>query len=295
MSTTEEKQLPAAIQQAGITDQLMQSWSQLEKMAGVMVQSGFCADAKDLNQAMFKIMYGMELGVGPIAAMTGIFITKQGNVVKPALSANLMAALIKKSPKYRIEFLEQSAQACRIKLWEHGKPAGHWEFTIEDAKQADLLSGPNAHNWRKYPKNMLFARCISNVFRQGCGDLTGGNPTYTPEEQNIVVAEDGDIEESHYEEQEPEFITPLDDAPICTPIQRAEFLEDIKAFGWSKKMIIEELQKRYPGVFDFKRLEESLNARFTVPMRDALRRDIKDEYERMSNDEAFAAATRDVE
>ena len=40
-------------------------------------------------------------------------------------------------------------------------------------------------NWRKYPKNMLFARAISNGVKWHCPDVMNGQPVYTPDEMGL--------------------------------------------------------------------------------------------------------------
>jgi len=60
------------------------------KLGEVLARSGFFADTRDAAQAVTKILGGRELGIGPIASMTGVYIVK-GRV---AIGANLMAAEI---------------------------------------------------------------------------------------------------------------------------------------------------------------------------------------------------------
>ena len=52
-----------------------------------LAASGYFQDAREAAQAAVKVMAGEELGLGPIAAMTGIHIVKG----KVTLSANLIA------------------------------------------------------------------------------------------------------------------------------------------------------------------------------------------------------------
>jgi hypothetical protein len=52
------------------------------------------------------------------------------------------------------------------------------------------LSGDN---WKRYPRNMLFARCISNAARWFCPSVFGG-PVYTPDELGAAVdPEEGNV------------------------------------------------------------------------------------------------------
>jgi hypothetical protein len=160
----------------------------LMTLGRVLAQSGYFADARDAAQAIVKVLAGRELGVGPIASMTGIYIV-QG---RPTLSASLMAAMIKRSGRYdyRVERLDNTA--CVLRIYDRGEEIGVSSFTLQDAATAELTTGRNAHSWRHYPRNMLFARAISNAVRFYCPDLFVA-PVYTPEELGAEVDETGDI------------------------------------------------------------------------------------------------------
>lgn len=152
----------------------------------VMAASGFFKDAAGQAQAIVKILAGRELGFGAVASMTGIFIVKE----KVTLSANLMAAAIKRSGKYNYRVRSIGPTACRLEFFEGGESVGISEFTIEKAKAAGLVNNPT---WQKFPENMLFARAISNGARWYAPDIFGG-PTYTPDELGAEVdGETGEI------------------------------------------------------------------------------------------------------
>lgn len=146
-------------------------------LGALLASSGYFADVKEMSQAVVKILTGREMGIGPMASMSGIYVI-QG---KPSLSANLMASTIKRSGKYDYRIREHTNEICRIEFFQSGESLGESTFTIEDAKQAESLSGKNAHSWKKFPRNMLFARAMSNGARFFTPDIFGG-PVYDPEE-----------------------------------------------------------------------------------------------------------------
>lgn len=156
----------------------------------VLAQSGYFQDARGAAQAVVKILAGQEIGFGPIAAMTGINIIKG----KVAPSANILAAAVKRSEKYDYIVNAHDDEQCVITFWQHsptGEKAeiGISSFTKKDAIQAGLTDG----NWKKYPRNMMFARAMSNGARWFCPDILGG-PIYTPEELGAIVdGETGEI------------------------------------------------------------------------------------------------------
>ncbi len=151
----------------------------------VLAQSGYFSDAKEAGQAVVKVLAGQELGFGPIASMTGIYIVK-GRVT---LSANLMAAAIKRSGRYTYDVLEHTDKICTIQFSEGNKILGQSTFTKEDAAKAKL----SGDAWSKYPRNMLFARALSNGAKWYTPDIFGG-PIYTPDELGAVVdGETGEV------------------------------------------------------------------------------------------------------
>ena len=162
-------------------------------LGNVLAASGFFADSKGGAQAAVKVMAGQELGFGPIASMTGIYIVK-GRVT---LSANLMAAAIKRHPHYTFRVKEHTAEVCSIDFIEDGEVIGTSTFTMQDAKDAGLAG---SETYKKFPKNMLYARALSNGAKWYCPDVFGGGPMYTPDELTDAVTYDADGTITHVEE-----------------------------------------------------------------------------------------------
>lgn len=175
---------------------LSPEYAEIMVLGKVLQMSGYFTDVRDQAQAVTKILYGRELGFSPIIAMSGIHIIEG----KPALSANLLAATIKRSGKYNYRVKEWDDQHCVITFKE--KVEGKWEdvgdssFSIEDAKRARVkfegAKGPSG--WTKFPKAMLFARALSQGERAYCPDVSACT-LYVPEELGAVVNENGDVAE----------------------------------------------------------------------------------------------------
>ncbi len=173
-------------------------FNEMQLVARAMATSGFFQDTKQESQAIVKVLAGREMGLGPFASMTGIHII-QG---RPALSANLIATLIKNDPRYNYKVLQLDEKACSIDFYENGEKIGNSTFTLEDAKKAQTK------NLDKFPKNMLFARAISNGAKWYTPGIFGGNPVYTPEELGASIDQDGNVIEGAFVE------TP---APVSKP------------------------------------------------------------------------------
>jgi hypothetical protein len=154
--------------------------------------------------------------------MTGVYIVK-GRVT---LSANLIAAAIKRYRAYDfrvrtltndaadVVFLDtagscttcggagqlqdgQAVKVCRECMGTGLFPLGSSEFTMADARTAGLASGDN---WKKFPRNMLFARAISNGAKFFTPDVFAGAPIYTPDELGAEIdPETGELVGEHFE------------------------------------------------------------------------------------------------
>ena len=146
----------------------------LERFCGAAVKSGFFKDARDMAQALIKVQYGMEIGVSPVAAMNGIHVIEG----KMAVSASLIASKIQSSGRFSYRVRRLDDEACEIEFMEHGKVIGLSAFTAKDAAAADLVGKAM---WKKYRRNMLFSRAISNAQKWYAPGLFGGS-VYTPEE-----------------------------------------------------------------------------------------------------------------
>jgi len=158
----------------------------LGTLGEMLARSGYFTDARDAAQCVVKVLAGKELGFGPVASMTGVYIVKG----KVSLSANLMAAAVRRSGRYTFKVNVLTPTNCEIEFFEvlGGKreSLGVSSFSLADAQKA------GTQNLDKFARNMLYARAMSNGVKWYCPDVTGG-PVYTPEEMGERVNEDGEI------------------------------------------------------------------------------------------------------
>jgi len=152
----------------------------------VFFRSGLFSDIKSVHQAVVKIIAGQEMGISPMAAMNGIHII-QG---KPVVGAGLMAARIKSFGKYDYNVIEHDDKICSIEFKQGNKTLGTSTFTIEDAKKS------GTKNLDKFPRNMLFARAMSNGVKWYTPDIYE-QPVYVPEEMDFAEAKP-EITEAQY-------------------------------------------------------------------------------------------------
>jgi hypothetical protein len=199
------------------------SFQDIMSIGKAFAESGMFADIKSAAQAVVKIQAGQELGIAPFAAMSGIHII-QG---KPTVGAGIMAAKVKASGKYDYEVVQMDEKVCSLDFFQGKKKLGNSKFTIDDAKKA------NTKNMDKFPKNMLFARAMSNGVRWYTPDIFT-SPVYTPEEMQGVT-----------EDIPHDDVTPPAAPPQKQPLGDKAFTQAIERIKSGEHQLIDKLKETY--------------------------------------------------
>ena len=156
---------------------------------------------------------------------------------KPAMTGLLLAAMVKKSKRYRYKVLRSDNKGCSIQFLEwvdrKWEEIGVSDFTETEASLAGLLHGPNV-NWKKYPKAMYFWRAMSQGVRMFAPDALAGFCCHLVEEvePNVPVNEDG---------------VPIVEAiPVSRlDLQRVtDILRECRRTGTNPQRVVEFFQKR---------------------------------------------------
>lgn len=156
-------------------------------LAALLYESAVFEGVSTAAQAFVKILAGMEVGVGPIRAMSSLDVINE----KVVMDAPLMASLILRSDRHTYHVEQHDEKRCKIDFFRDGKLIGTSEFTIEDAREAGLTK---SLQWPTLARDMLFARAIGNGARWFCPEVFGGS-VYTPEELDAVADDDDDGED----------------------------------------------------------------------------------------------------
>lgn len=219
------------IEGGGIAERPTFDLAETQQIGAIFVKSGFFKDTKDASQAIVKIMAGAELGLGPMASMAGIYIVKG----KVSLSANLMAAAVRRSRRYDYKLRTLTAEICSIEFFEGKESLGFSEFTMKEAiagkltqdYDQDTKQWKDKATWKNFPKNMLFSRAMSNGVKWYCPELTSG-PAYTPDELGVEEDYDGNPVIAH--NTEPTSANIKREYPELKPVKTAaEEIAEIKA------------------------------------------------------------------
>jgi hypothetical protein len=170
-----------------------------QRRARAYAASKYWPDAATLAQALVKIEAGRELGLPAIVAMSEVHVI-QG---KPTLGAGALATLVKNSGRYDYRVVELTDERCVLRFVDvQAGDLGESVFTMDDARKAGLAG---RSTWRQYPRNMLFARALSNGVAWFCPDVTTGR-VYVPDELDgigAVLEEPAKVAEPAADEAEP--------------------------------------------------------------------------------------------
>lgn len=140
---------------------------------------------------MACILYGRELGIGPMQALQSIAVIEG----KPSAAPELMRALILRAG-HTLEVLASPTEATiEGKRCDNGSHAVV-TFSLQDAVRAKLVQlkdgkpfarsqSGKALPWETYTEDMLVARATSRIARRLFSDVISG-VSYTPEEMSSV-------------------------------------------------------------------------------------------------------------
>jgi len=158
------------------------SWKVAQKIANTpFVPTAFRGKPESVYAA---VLYGEELGLGPMQSLTQIHVIEG----KPSLAPEGMRALVLKAG-HRID-----VKVCmndEVILYGRRADSGSEatvRWTMKDAQLAGL-AGRGA--WKTYPRAMLLARATSELCRMLFADVVAGL-SYTPEEAASIAGSDWD-------------------------------------------------------------------------------------------------------
>jgi len=153
------------------------TWKTAQKIANTaFVPTAFRGKPESVFAA---ILYGEELGLGPMQSLNSIHVIEG----KPSMSPELMRGLVARAG-HRVDVKESSAE--RVVLFGKRADTGSEAtvtWSMKDAQNAGL-AGRGA--WKTYPRAMLLARATSELCRMLFADVVAGL-SYTPEEAASIA------------------------------------------------------------------------------------------------------------
>lgn len=273
-----------------ILDISQEEYKRLQAFAESLAQSNMTAyyrngkngptlTAFDLFSKMLK---GMELGMEPMAALDALYYERG----KWAMHAQDMLGLVSASGLLEdMKVVQNDGEACIIKV----KRAGYseyttFEFTLSEAREAEILKNDKTGNWKKRPAVMLWHRCTSKMCRglfndvvQGTyvigelSDSDGGNPdeiATTPEpprrengsDKALNLNTDKPKEKAKKAETKPEAKPEVSDEEKEADViekRKVKLAEIRESLGWDKSKLAAMLKEH-----GFKNLRVDFRDRF---------------------------------
>lgn len=130
------------------------------------------------------ILYGAEIGIGPMQALSKVDIVKG----RPAPRAELARALALAAGH---ELWVDESTNTRVKVSGRRRNSDHVmsvTWTMDDVKKAGIAN----QNYAKYPRQMLLARASAELVRQLCPDALGGISLFAEEADDLEPATPAD-------------------------------------------------------------------------------------------------------
>lgn len=162
-----------------------QEFELMQRMAKAYAHSGLFNLESNTALALAVLLKAWGLGIPVTQAFEFFHIMSK----KISVSANGQAYLLKRAGfDYKVIKLDDTV--CILEIYNpHGEHLGESSFSMKDAEKAELTVGKSSGNWRKYPRNMMFARAISNALTFYAPEATGGSPAYTEDELSNGASE----------------------------------------------------------------------------------------------------------
>jgi len=131
-------------------------WERIVRFSQFAAASGLYGEETELDLAM-KALVGTALGLSIATSFQALQKIRNGINIP----AELQRALVRRAG-YRIRQVELTYESCTLQLVvaATGELVGESTYTMDDAGKAKLLGN---ETWHKYRKNMLFARCTTDL------------------------------------------------------------------------------------------------------------------------------------
>ena len=157
----------------------------------LLLKSGMLPSHLKTPAAVFMIIRtGEEYGFSPLRSVN-MFDFINGRV--SPRSAALQSIAQANGGKFTV--INSSNDSLTVRAERSNGWKEECTFSMADAKSAGL----GGNNWQKYPKDMMYARCVARLCRHGWADIIGGLNSVEEQEDAIQSAS---VEVVQTEEQE---------------------------------------------------------------------------------------------
>lgn len=154
---------------------------------------------------------GAALGLEPLQSLASIAVING----RATLSADLMAAVIRRAG-HTLRIVENSPESVTAILIRADDKTFKFEVTWDKNKAMKAGLWGQRGPWSQYPAQMLRARAITEVARQGASEVLMGM-IYSPEDFNATITDTGEVVESQIVNDTPAKPTAAPQNPTAKP------------------------------------------------------------------------------
>ena len=157
---------------------------------------------------------GAALGLEPLQALASIAVING----RATLSSDLMAAVIRRAG-HTLRIVENNPESVTATLIRADDKTFKFEVTWDKDKAAKAGLWGQKGPWSQYPTQMLRARAITEVARQGASEALMGM-IYSPEDFGATITDTGEVLEAEIVDETPAHAKPKPAAkPAAAPKQ----------------------------------------------------------------------------
>lgn len=154
---------------------------------------------------------GASLGLEPLQALASIAVING----RATLSSDLMAAVIRRAG-HTLRIVENSHESVTATLIRADDKTFKFEVTWDKDKAVKAGLWGQRGPWSQYPAQMLRARAITEVARQGASEVLMGM-IYSPEDFNATITDTGEVIETQIINNAPAKPAPAPQKPATQP------------------------------------------------------------------------------
>lgn len=155
---------------------------------------------------------GAALGLEPLQALASIAVING----RATLSSDLMAAVIRRAG-HTLRIVENSPESVSATLIRADDKTFKFEVTWDKDKATKAGLWGQRGPWSQYPTQMLRARAITEVARQGASEALMGM-IYSPEDFGATITDTGEVIEAEVIDETP--AKPAKPAPAAKPASK---------------------------------------------------------------------------
>lgn len=154
---------------------------------------------------------GVALGLEPLQALASIAVING----RATLSSDLVAAVIRRAG-HTLRIIENSPESVTATLIRADDKTFKFEVTWDKDKAMKAGLWGQRGPWSQYPAQMLRARAITEVARQGASEVLMGM-IYSPEDFNATITATGEVVETPIANNTPAKPTAAPQKPATQP------------------------------------------------------------------------------